>query len=168
SAQKFLGQVAEQVFDRYAEAPIRVETNLAEKFLRTGNPTAITSALDPLALVEVVGGKPNFKIDHKAITSIRDSIELNGNVEGKRLLDHFSDPPYGWSQDTLRYIVAAMLIAGEIKLKVSGRVVTTAGQQAIDALKTNKSFGSVGAAMRDERPSIEMLARAAERLTKLI
>ena len=61
-----------------------------------------------------------------------------------------------------------MLIAGEIKLKVSGREVTAAGQQAIDALKTNKSFGSVGVALRDERPSIDTLARAAERLTDLI
>ncbi len=57
-----------------------------------------------------------------------------------------------------------MLMAGEIKLKVSGREVTAAGQQAIDALKTNNSFKQIGVALRDERPSIETLGRAAERL----
>jgi len=59
-------------------------------------------------------------------------------------------------------------MAGEIKLKVSGRGVTAAGQQAIDALKTNNSFKQIGVALRDERPSIETLARAAERLTELV
>ena len=61
-----------------------------------------------------------------------------------------------------------MLMAGEIKLKVSGREVTAAGQQAIDALKTNNSFKPIGVALRDERPSIETLGRAAERLTELV
>lgn len=168
AAKKMLTQVAEQVFDRYAEAPVRVETAHAEKFLRVGNPTAITTALDPLNLVEVAAGKAKFKVDHKALVSIRDYINTHGTVEGKRLSDHFSEPPFGWSPDTLRYIIAAMLVAGEIKLKVSGREVTAAGQQAIDALKTNKSFGTAGVALRDERPSMETLARASERLTDLI
>jgi hypothetical protein len=163
-----LTQVAEQVFDRYAEAPVRVETALAEKFLKVGNPTALTSALDPLGLVEIAAGRANFKLDHKSLTSIRDYIDRNGTVEGKRLSDYFGEPPFGWSPDTLRYLLAALLVAGEIKLKVSGREVTAAGPQAIEALKTNKSFGAVGVALRDERPSIETVARAAERLTDLL
>jgi hypothetical protein len=61
-----------------------------------------------------------------------------------------------------------MLMAGEIKLKVSGREVTAAGQQAIDALKTNNSFKQIGVSLRDERPSIETLGRAAERLTEIV
>ncbi len=168
AARKMLGQVAERVFDRYAEAPARVETALAEKFLKVGNPTALTSALDPLGLVEVAAGKASFKLDHKALVSIRDYINIHGTVEGKRLSDYFSEPPFGWSPDTLRYILAAMLVAGEIKLKVSGREVTAVGPQAIEALKTNKSFSPVGVALRDERPSIETLARASERLTDLL
>jgi hypothetical protein len=168
ATRKMLGQVAEQVFERYAEAPVRVETALAEKFLKIGNPTALTSALDPLSLVEVAAGNASFKLDHKAIVSIRDYIDRNGTVEGKRLSDYFSEPPFGWSPDTLRYILAMMLVAGEIKLKVSGREVTAVGPQAIEALKTNKSFSAVGVALRDERPSIETLARASERLTDLL
>jgi hypothetical protein len=61
-----------------------------------------------------------------------------------------------------------MLMAGEIKLRVSGREVTVVGQQAIDALKTNKSFKNVGVVLREERPSMETVGRAAERLTELI
>ena len=60
-----------------------------------------------------------------------------------------------------------MLVAGEIKLKVAGHEVTVKGQQAIDALKTNNTFKPVGISLRDERPGMEILAKAAERLTEL-
>lgn len=165
--KKHLGEVAEQVFDRYAEAPVRADTALAEKFLRTGNLKAVTAALDPLELVQISGGTPRIQTDHKALVSIRDHVERNGTVEGKRLLEHFTDAPFGWSQDTLRYLIAALLVAGEIKLKVSGREVTVNGQQAIEALRTNNAFKMVGVALRDGRPSLDVLARAAQRLTDL-
>src|SRR5690606_16319371 len=168
ASKKLLSDVAAQVFDRYVEAPVRVTTDVAEKFLKVANPAAITSALDPLSLVQPTAASPTFATDHTAIVSIRDYPEKHGSVEGKRLLDHFSDAPFGWSPDTTRYILAAMLMAGELKLKVSGREVTTAGQQAVEALKSNNAFKNIGVALRDERPSNETLGRAAERLTDLL
>jgi Family of unknown function (DUF6079) len=169
ACKKHLGDAAERVFDRYPEAPVRAPTDLAEKFLRAAgaNLRAVSSALDPLSLVQVTGNSPSIDSSRKALVSIRDRIERSGTIEGKGLLDAFSRPPFGWSPDTTRYLVAALLVAGEIKLKVSGREVTVNGQQAIDALKTNNSFRSVGAALRYDRPSIDVLARAAERLTDL-
>jgi hypothetical protein len=168
ATKKLLTDVADQVFDRYVEAPVRAATDTAEKFLKVANPAAISRALDPLELVQIVSGRASFKTDHKAMISIRDYIDKRGTVDGKRLLDDFSSDPFGWSPDTTRYIVAAMLMAGEIKLKVSGREVTAAGQQSIEALKTNNSFKQIGVSLRDERPSIETLGRAAERLTELV
>ena len=168
ASRKLLEKAVEQVFDRYAEAPERVQTDLAEKFLRAGNPKAISGSLDPLGLVTMTGGQASLKSDHKAMLSIRDYIDRNGTVEGKRLLDHFSAAPFGWSPDTTRYILAAMLMGGDIKLKVSGREVIAAAQQAIEALKTNNSFKPIGVALRNERPSNEILGRAAARLTELI
>ena len=168
AAKKLLNDVAAQVFDRYVEAPVRAGTDTAEKFLKVANPAAISSGIDPLGLVQTTAGRASFKTDHKAMISIRDYIDKRGTVDGKRLLDDFSGDPFGWSPDTTRYILAAMLMAGEIKLKVSGREVTAAGQQAIDALKTNNSFKQIGVALRDERPSNETLGRAADRLTELI
>ncbi len=168
ASKKQLSDVAVRVFERYAEAPVRVPTDVAERILKIGNPTAINSTLDPLSLVQTQAGRGSFRNDHKAMMSIRDYIDLRGTVDGKRLLDDFSGQPFGWSPDTTRYILAAMLMAGEIKLKVSGREVTATGQQAIDALKSNLAFKSIGVALRHERPSNETLARAAERLSTLI
>ncbi len=168
ASKKILTDVAEQVFNRYSEAPVRADTDTAEKFLKVANPSAIVSAQDPLGLVQTIAGRASFKTDHKAMISIRDYIDRNGSIEGKRLLDDFSNDPFGWSPDTTRYILAAMLMGGEIKLKVSGREVTAAGQQAIDALKTNLSFKQIGVSLRGERPDNETLSRAAERLTELV
>ena len=44
AAKKLLSDVAEQVFDRYVEAPVRVATDTAEKFLKVANPAAIRSS----------------------------------------------------------------------------------------------------------------------------
>ena len=167
AARKQLGNVAGQVFSRYGEAPERVQSDLAERFLRVGNLSGITTKLDPLGLVTQQGGQTAINVDHRALVSIRDHIDRVGMVEGKSLSSRFSDAPYGWSQDTLRYLVAAMLVGGVIKLKVSGREVTVNGQQAIDALKSNNAFKNVGISLREDRPSMEMLALAATRLTEL-
>jgi tRNA A37 threonylcarbamoyladenosine biosynthesis protein TsaE len=169
ASKAYLGEVAEQVFHKYARAPVRAETTTAEKFLKqASNPKSITSQIDPLNLVKIIKGQPQIDPNHQAIIGIRDHLDRDGTVNGKQLLDHFSIPPYGWAPDTTRYILAAMLVAGEIVLKVSGREIKAAtGQQAIDALKTNKSFGNVGVSLRDSKPSNELLGQAAERLMAL-
>jgi hypothetical protein len=168
AARKLLGDVAAQVYERYRQAGQRVETDTAERFLRAANPAAIGSQIDKLGFVQVLGGRHSFKTDHPAMVSVRDHIDTHGNVDGARLSAHFAAPPFGWSPDTLRYIVAAMLCAGELKLKVSGREVTTAGQLAIDALKTNNTFRNVSVGLRQGRPAKEALARAAQRLSVLV
>ena len=168
ASKKHLAKAAEQVFDRYSEAPKRVDTGVAEKFLRTVNLAAITLQIDPLSLVQVLSGQPRVDSTHKALASICDYIELSGSVEGKRLTERFSGAPFGWSPDTLRYLVAALLVAGEIKLKVSGKEVTANGQQAIDALKTNNAFKRIGVALRQDTLAKEVLAKAATRLAELI
>lgn len=167
ACKKHLAAVAGQVFDRNTEASIRVDTTLAEKFLRAGSPKAINSAIDPLGLARIEGGKPRIDVDHKALRSIYDYLDQNGTVEGKQLVEIFTGPPFGWAPDTLRYLIAALFMDGELKLRVSGRDVTANGQQAIDALKNNNSFRPVGVSLRTERPPLEILDRAAQRLTKL-
>ena len=86
-----------------------------------------------------LGGTPKIKTDSQRTGQHPRLHRANGTVEGKQLLEHFSSHPFGWSPDTLRYMVAALLLAAEIKLKVAGREVTVNGQQAIDALKTNQA-----------------------------
>ena len=87
ASRKHLKEAAERVFERYQEAAERVETALAEKLLRITSLRAVTSQIDPLGLVQVSGGTPSIRTDHKALVSIKDFLERNGTVEGKRILD---------------------------------------------------------------------------------
>ncbi|MGY6215761.1 BREX system P-loop protein BrxC [Methylolobus aquaticus] len=167
AAKKHLGGVASQVFERYGEAAIRVDTDLAEKLLRTANLASVTAKTDPLGLIETSGGKATIKSAAKPLVSIREFLDSRGSIDGKGLIDHFAAAPFGWSPDTLRYLVAVLLLGSGIKLKVSGKEVVVNGPQAIDALKTNKSFGSVGVLLRGDQPAPDVLARAAQRLTEL-
>ncbi|GGP66822.1 BREX system P-loop protein BrxC [Shewanella saliphila] len=166
ACKKNLLEAAKQVFDRYQEAAVQVNTNIAEKFIRADKLSVITADMDPLALVEKNGDKYAINENYPAITSIKDYIDSRGGIDGKVLSDHFSRPPFGWSQDTLRYLVAAMFVGGIVKFKISGTELTSSGQKAIDAIKTNNTFKSVGVHVRDDRPSLDTLMRASERLTE--
>lgn len=170
AAGKQLTAVAALVFDRYYEAPFRAETNLAEKFLRLAadNLRAISTSTDPLGLVEMAAGNPQVNTNHKALVSIREFIDRQGGLDGSRLNDHFTAPPFGWSADTLRYLVASLLVGGKIKLRISGREITATGQQAIDGLKSNNAFRHVGINLRDNPIPLNVLALAATRLTDLV
>jgi hypothetical protein len=166
AARDFLGAAAAKVFDRYDEAAHQADSSLAEKFLTTPL-DRITSKEDPLALVSRAGGKPQVKVDNKAIVSISDYLGQSGQVEGRRLLDHFSAPPFGWSKDTTRYLLSAAFLGGVIKLRIAGHDHQVKSDESLDAFKSNKAFGAVGVSLREEKPDPDALLRASERLRDL-
>ena len=167
AANKQLETAAEEVFEKYGEAPLQADGALAERLLKTSNLTQIASRDNPLGLVKTVGGRTSIDTKHAAAISIHDYLDRTGTVDGRKLLDDFFGAPYGWSKDTTRYIVAALLIGGEIKLRVAGADVTVNGEVAIEALKNNNNFNKAGVSLRDSRPSPEALMRASDRLLDL-
>ena len=167
AANKQLETAAEEVFEKYGEAPLQADGALAERLLKTSNLTQIASRDNPLGLVKTAGGRTSIDTKHAAAVSIHDYLDRTGTVDGRKLLDDFFGAPYGWSKDTTRYIVAALLIGGEIKLRVAGADVTVNGDVAIEALKNNNSFNKVGVSLRDSRPSPEAMTRAIDRLLDL-
>jgi len=164
--KRYLDDVAQQVFEKYSEAPIQADSGLAERFLKTEKLDKIASKDDPLGLVRKSGGELINK-SHKALVSIKDYLEQRGQVEGRRLLDDFYAAPYGWSKDTTRYLTAAMLVGGIIKLRVSGADITIRGDVAIGSLKNTVSFNKIGIALREAPPDPDILLRARERLLEL-
>lgn len=166
AAKSFLADMAARVYDRYVEAPHQADSGMAEKFLKTPL-DRISSSEDPLGLVTRAGGKAQIKLDHKAIVSIKDYLGQQGQVEGRRLLDHFSDPAFGWSKDTTRYLVAGAFLGGEIKLRIAGNDHVVKNDDSLAAFSSNKAFGAVGISLRQERPDPEALVRASDRLCNL-
>ena len=166
ASKTFLTDAAAKVFDRYGQAAHQADSGLAEKFLKTPL-DRITSAEDPLGLVSRAGGRAHIKADHLAIVSIKDFLGQNGQVEGRRLLDHFNAPPFGWSKDTTRYILAAAFLATEIKLRIAGEDHNVKSDESLAAFASNKAFGPIGVSLRDDRPPAEALGRASDRLRDL-
>lgn len=166
AAKSFLAETAVRVFDRYPEAAHQADFILAEKFLKTPL-DQITTNEDPLTIVSRVGGRAQIKTDHKAILSIRDYLGQSGQVEGRRLLEHFASPPFGWSKDTTRYLLAAAFLGGEIKLRIAGSDHVVKNDETLAAFASNKALGAVGIALRQERPDPEALVRASDRLRNL-
>jgi hypothetical protein len=164
AAKKQLAAAAKEVFHKYHEAPTQAESALAERFLRTDRLDRIEGRNDPLGLVAANG---TIQTTYAALKSITDYLNQAGQEEGRVLLDKFSRAPYGWSKDTLRYLVAALLVAGEVKLRVSGEDITVRGPTALEALKSNAAFNRVGVAPREGGVDPQSLLRAAERLLNL-
>jgi hypothetical protein len=166
ASKSFLAHAAATVFNRYNEAPLQADAGLAEKFLTTPL-DRITSKEDPLSLVSRAGGQPQVKTDHKAIISIIDYLGQSGQVEGRRLLDHFASPEFGWSKDTTRYLLAAAFLGGVLKLRIAGQDHQVKSDESLAAFASNKSFGAVGVSLREEKPDPDALLRASERLRDL-
>ena len=54
-----------------------------------------------------------------------------------------------------------------LSCSISGREIKVNGQQAIEGLRTNNSFKAVGISLREGPIPVDVLARAAQRLTDL-
>ncbi len=165
ATKNYLALVAIEVYEKYAEAPIQIKGNVAEKFLKTEKLNRISSEFDPLGLVD---SHANINIKHKACISVKDYLERIGQVDGRKLLDDFFAAPYGWQKDTTRYIIAAMLVGGILKLRVSGDDITVRGDVAITAISTINNFNQIGISLRDIAPSNDAKLRACERIRDLV
>ena len=167
SLKEELSRAGEEVYRKFKDAAVQAEGSAAEGFLRTQNLVAMAGKNDPLNLVDKTGGGGGIKKDQLAFRDIIDYLDTRGLVEGKKLLDDFAQAPYGWFKDTTRYIVAAMLAAGAVKLRVSGIELSTPTPQAIEAVKGPQQFNKIGVMLRGDPPPPELLLRTSDRLLEL-
>jgi hypothetical protein len=156
--------VASEVFQRFKEAPENVEASLAERLLNMKDLSTIASSLDPLNLVQKKGNATRIDDSHAALVAILDHLKKHGEIDGKRLLEDFSRAPFGWFKDTTRYLVAALLIAGRVRLRIAGQWIKVPGDKAIEALKNSTTFAKIDIATNDETVSQETLLRAGQSL----
>lgn len=161
-----LREVAELVFDKYRQAPISVPGSDAEKLLNFPDLKVLPPALNHFDLIK---GDGSIDLDKDSIKSINEFILQEDQVEGRKLLEYFEAASYGWSKDTTRYLVAAMFIASDVKLRISGQDIKVKGPKAIEALKNVNGFNKIGisAYQAQEKPSKEMLALSIKRLAEL-
>lgn len=166
SANSKLKEVAQLVFDKYQQAPISIPSSDAEKLLNFPDLNRLPISLNHFELVKSDGG---IELEKESIKSIHEFIIKEDQVEGRKLLEHFDSAPYGWSKDTTRFLVSAMFIASEVKLRIGGDDIKVRGPKAIEGLKNVNGFNKIGisAYQSSEKPSMDMLALSQKRLAEL-
>jgi hypothetical protein len=162
-----LNHVAGEVFQSYKQAPQNLDANIAEKLLLAQDLSTVSSAIDPLGIVDKAGAATKIRTDHPALVSVLDYLRSRGEVDGRKLLDDFNRSPYGWFKDTTRYLVAGLLIAQSIRIKVGSQWLETGGPKAIEALKNNNTFARIDIATNDKQIPQETLNRGSKRLLEL-
>ena len=174
AARKVLQEAAAQIYPSFHLVNIRPPTDLASKFLDVERLDRMPPGLDPLRFVTQSAGRPRVDPRHPALAEalrvFHAQLDQRGTtrLQGNAVQDIFAAAPYGWSKDATRYAFAALLLAGEIMLHTSGGVVQTAGPAAVEAMRSTQAFGRIGVALRDSRPSLETLDRAASRLESIV
>jgi hypothetical protein len=117
--------------------------------------------------VQKRGNATRINDAHPALIAILDHLKKHGEVDGRKLLDDFSRAPFGWFKDTTRYLIAALLISGRIRIRVASQWIKVSGEKAIEGLKNNNAFIKVDVATNDETLPQDTLLRAATRLLNI-
>lgn len=162
-----LVQAASAVFHKFKHAADMVAGEIAEKFLRVKDLSQIASAIDPLSVVSIQGSATEINIKHPALVEIQDFLTRHPTPDGKRLLDEFSRPPFGWSKDTTRYLVAALFYAQRVMIRTNGNDFSVIGDQTLAAFKNNSTFNQVNVLQNTTVVPPEVRQLAAQRLTDL-
>jgi hypothetical protein len=175
AVRNILSSAVKEVFPHFHLAPIRPSTDAAAKFLYVERMDRITKDLDPLGLVTKTRGAPRIDTAAPVLAEVlrifqaKSAESGSGRLQGSYLQDVFSAPPYGWTKDTVRYLFAALLRAGDIEFHVPGAegAVRTAGPKAVEGVKSTVAFNRIGVSPRDAKLPPEALDRAARRLETL-
>jgi hypothetical protein len=160
-----LKSVAERVYHKYGQAPRNIEGDAAKKLLQFDDLKTLPESLNPLGLIKTDG-----TIDTQALPlkSIEEFLSRDGQAEGKKILDRFNEPEFGWSKDTTRYLIAVMFLSSMIKLRIGGEYVTVKGPQSIEKLSNATGFNQIGVSLQGgDQPNNEQKKLAAQNLTAL-
>lgn len=161
---KRLKDVAELTYEKYSLAGQPVTTEAAVQFLQAKDLTVLPTQFDLLGLADAHGA---VRADHPALVAIVDYLRRHLQADGRPLLEFFAAPPYGWSKDTTRYLVAALLRDGRVKLHTGGQLVSGTSPEARAAIGNTNGFNRITLRLADGVPSAELRNMAAHRLENL-
>lgn len=142
-----LKSFAEQVYNKYPLASRSMSTSVVSDLLAYDDATKLPDSLNPFG---IVGDNGVIETGHAAFAEIKDYIASNNDANGGQLSDHFSRAQYGWSKDTIRYLVALMLKAGIIVVRSGAQSFKMFTKNAAEAMKNNTSFSHLGLSLNTD------------------
>jgi hypothetical protein len=165
AANIWLKSSAEKIYHKYVLAPFTTEGSAAQKILQFDDLKMVSASLNHFSLIRADG---SIDVHAPVIHEIKEYLQKEGQVDGKKVLDHFHDAPYGWNKDASRYLTTVMFLASEIKLRIAGEYITVKGPLAIEKLSNAQAFNQIALALHnDDQPTNEQKNCAAKNLTEL-
>ncbi|MDD3063205.1 MAG: BREX system P-loop protein BrxC [Massilibacteroides sp.] len=132
---------AEQVYNKYELAARNMSGNVVETLFSYDESTSLPASLNPF---NIVGEDGTINTNYPAFADIKDYISANADTNGNQLLEEFSRAPYGWSKDTIRYLVALMLKAGMLVVRSGAQSFKMLTKNSSEAMKNNTLFSKLG------------------------
>ncbi|UKK73422.1 BREX system P-loop protein BrxC [Segatella bryantii] len=161
-----LKSIAEKVFEKYPLASANMKSNCVSQLASYQDVCTIPASLNPLGIINTTDG--SIDATNKAIAEVKEFIAFRNEATGQEVITHFEKDPYGWSKDTIRYVVALMLKANVIQIRVSGKDITVFGDTAVSAMDTTNSFNKISISLNsDGALTPQELLKAAQCLSSL-
>lgn len=165
AANSWLKTCAEKIYHKYELAAVQVESNTPQRVLQFDELKLVPPALNHFNLIRTDG---SIDVNAAPLKVIHEYLQKEGQVEGRKILDRFSEAEFGWHKDSTRYLITIMFLASEIKLRISGEYVTVKGPSAIEKLSNAANFNQIGIALhQDDQPTQDQKLCAAKNLTEL-
>ena len=142
-----LKKFAEDVYDKYPLASRSMPTSVVSDLLAYDDATKLPASLNPF---EIVDDNGVIDTSYAAFAEIKDYIASHNDANGGQLADSFSRAKYGWSKDTIRYLVALMLKAGMIVVRSGAQSFKMFTKNAAEAMKNNTSFSHLGLSLNTD------------------
>jgi hypothetical protein len=105
-----------KIYDRFSDAEVSPSGDELNKLISADNLKGLTGSIEKLQLCKEESGQWVIDINRPALQAVWNRIQSKtAGWSGKELADHFGDAPYGWTLDAVKFLVAALQVAGKLK-----------------------------------------------------
>lgn len=166
-AERLLSVALPQVYDRFAEAAVKVQSSDLNALLSVQNLHGLPTVFTSLNLLQDQNGVPVFRSDsgplYEVLTKIQNRTSYGEVANGKYLEEEFGKEPYGWDFDVLRLLTVSLLRAGKIEATSKGQTIESAlNVEAKSTFTNNNLFRQASFRLKTIDVTFEDCIKAAE------
>jgi hypothetical protein len=111
-----------KIFDRFTDAEVSPSSDELNKLLSADILKGLTGSIEKLRLCKEDGGQWVIDTNRPALQAVLNRIQgKSAGLSGKELADFFGDAPYGWTLDAVKFLMAALQVAGKLKATHNGQ-----------------------------------------------
>lgn len=164
------------LYDQLEEGTVPLPTRAAVEVLNAADlsrlPTVFYKGKGTLNLI--VESPDGYILNEEApvaaaiLAYIRKEQEYGSSVTGKKLEEHFSQPPYGWSEELVRAVMALLVRTGRVEVLFQGRRLKNPDDPTLRSVfEGPRNFRAATFRLRQEI-DLRVLARAGRTLGRIL